>query len=183
MLDPSPGTILIAEPFLGDPNFERSVILLADHNEDGSVGYVLNRPLEMNLEDLIPDFPEFQAKVFNGGPVQQDNLYFIHCRPDLFDSTIGVNDNLFWGGRFERLKEVVESGELKADEILFFLGYSGWGKHQLEEELADKSWFVVDAKNYDIFHANPVDMWRDVLTHFGGENQIWANSPSDPLMN
>lgn len=183
MEKPIAGCYLIAEPLLGDPNFDRSVILLTDYGNQGTVGYVLNRPLDVKISGLIEGFPEFDATIFNGGPVEQNNLYFIHNRPDLFEDTVKVTPSLFWGGDFERLKEVIELGLISNDEIRFFLGYSGWGDGQLEAELAEKSWRVVPSETVDVFTTNVEDMWKEVIINLGGEYQLWANSPSDPLLN
>lgn len=177
------GSILIAEPFLGDPNFDRSVVLLTEHGVEGTVGYVLNRPLDLKIESVLPDFPVFDARIFNGGPVEQSNLYFLHSRPDLFNEAIEVSENLYWGGDFTRLVEVVELGLLKESEIRFFLGYSGWGHGQLESELTEKSWLVLSPSVISIFDTEVDQMWRQVISSLGGDYQLWANAPSDPLLN
>ncbi|NVK28205.1 MAG: YqgE/AlgH family protein [Flavobacteriia bacterium] len=183
MEKPMSGSILIAEPFLGDPNFDRSVVLLTEHGDEGTVGYVLNRPLDVKIQGLLPDFPEFESRIYNGGPVEQSNLYFLHNRPDLFEGAIQVSETVFWGGDFDRLREVASLGILNPDEIRFFLGYSGWGRGQLESELEEQSWMVLPPTAIDIFHSNPEEMWKDVIARQGGDYQLWANAPSDPLLN
>lgn len=180
---PDKGKILIAEPFLGDPNFERSVVLITDHGGEGTVGYVLNRPLALTVDSIIPDFPVFDATIYNGGPVEQSNLYFLHNRPDLFTEALLVAEGLYWGGDFNRLKEVIELGLLSESEIRFYLGYSGWGRGQLEAELAEKSWRVLPLEDIDIFTADPEKLWKEILSNLGGDYQLWANAPSDPLLN
>ncbi|MEO1548487.1 MAG: YqgE/AlgH family protein, partial [Bacteroidota bacterium] len=95
---PTKGKLLIAEPSLtGDVSFNRSVVLLAEHNQEGSVGFILNKPLDYNINDLISEIT-IPFQVFNGGPVEQDNLYFIHKVPHLIDGSIEISDGIFWGG-------------------------------------------------------------------------------------
>lgn len=177
------GCFLIAEPLLGDPNFDRSVILVTEYGTQGTVGYVLNRPLDVKINGLLEGFPEFDAMIYNGGPVEQSNLYFIHNRPDLFEGTVKVTNEIYWGGDFERLQEVIQLGLITPDEIRFFLGYSGWGEGQLESEMADKSWRVIPTGTVDLYTTDVEDMWKEVIINLGGDYQLWANSPSDPLLN
>ena len=124
--------------YLGDPNFDRSVVLLTEHNEEGSLGFVLNQPTDISLNALLPDFPEFPASVFNGGPVEKDHLYYVHSREDLIPESQKIRDGLYWGGEFDALKEQVLSGTLCPQDIHFYLGYSGWSLGQLHEEIQEK---------------------------------------------
>lgn len=183
MENPEKGKLLVAEPFLGDPNFERSVILLTEHNEEGTVGYVLNRPMDLKLEDVIPDFPEFDASIFHGGPVEQSNLYFIHTRPDIFDGAIPISERLYWGGDFSQLQTAVDEKLITSSEIRFFLGYSGWSPGQLSAELSEKSWRVVPSEEVNVFEPNSTEMWKNAISNLGGDYKLWANAPSDPLLN
>ena len=109
---PKKGHLLIAEPsILGDQSFNRSVVLLAEHNEEGSVGFILNKPLSYTLNDLVP---EINAKftIYNGGPVEQDNLYFIHNIPDIIPNSIEIANGIYWGGDFESTKDLINSGAI-----------------------------------------------------------------------
>ena len=126
------GQLLVAEPsIIGDLSFNRSVILLAEHNKDGSVGFILNKPLKYTIRDLVPEI-EANFKIYNGGPVEQDNLYFIHNVPELITDSIEISSGIFWGGDFELTKELINDGKIKKDNIRFFLGYTGWETQQLE---------------------------------------------------
>ena len=138
--NPKKGQYLIAEPFLGDPSFERSVVLLTDHHEDGSVGFVLNRPLDLRMEQVLDEFPPFSQPLYYGGPVQQNNLYYLHTKGDLINDSVEISPGLFWSGSITGVKEMLKSGLMVEDDIKFFLGYSGWGKDQLEGELKENSW-------------------------------------------
>ena len=134
------GHLLIAEPsIIGDLSFNRSVILLADHNAEGSVGFILNKPLKYTINDLLPEI-ESDFKIYNGGPVEQDNLYFIHNVPNLIPDSIEISDGIFWGGDFDLTKNLINTGILKKKNIRFFLGYTGWDSEQLETEMQASSW-------------------------------------------
>ena len=141
------GQLLIAEPsIIGDLSFNRSVVLLADHNEDGSVGFILNKPLEYTISDLIPEI-DASFIIYNGGPVEQDNLYFIHTIPELITNSIEISSGVFWGGDFEMTKDLINQGKINKENIRFFLGYTGWSGNQLEHELQSNSW-IITANNY-----------------------------------
>ena len=134
------GHLLVAEPtIIGDLSFNRSVILLADYNEEGSVGFIINKPLKYTIHDLIPDI-DAQFKIYNGGPVEQDNLYFIHNIPELIPNSIEISNGIYWGGDFESTKELINKGAINNDNIRFFLGYTGWDENQLENEMKSHSW-------------------------------------------
>ena len=128
---PKKGCLLIAEPtILNDMSFNRSVILLTEHSEDGSVGFILNKPLAYSINDLIPEI-DTNFVIYNGGPVEQDNLYFLHNVPELIPDSIEISYGLYWGGNFETTKELINAGKLSKENIRFFLGYSGWETNQL----------------------------------------------------
>lgn len=180
---PQKGSLLVAEPFLGDSNFDRTVILLTEHNENGSVGFVLNKPIELTLDELVIGFPSFDTVVYHGGPVQEDSLFFVHNKGDLIPGGELIKDNLYWGGDLEPLKEMIKLGLIGPENIRFFLGYSGWGNGQLKMEIEEKSWLVVEPASLDLFNTQPDDMWKNILMSAGGSYPLWANSPMDPRLN
>lgn len=181
--DPSKGKILIAEPLLGDPNFDRSVVLLADHNDDGTVGFVLNRPIDLDFDDLVLDFPPFEADIFEGGPVQGDNLFFIHRKGDLIPGSEEIMEGIYWGGDLEILKEMIALEMVTAGDIKFFLGYSGWSSGQLQEELDQEAWLVAES-NADLIFRNDIEsLWSTIMKQLGGEYALWHNAPMDPSLN
>lgn len=181
--EPDSGKILIAEPLLGDPNFDRSIVLLAEHNENGTVGFVLNRPVEIAFDDLVVDFPEFDAKIFEGGPVQGDNLFFLHRRGDLLPGSEKIMEGVFWGGDLEILKEMISLDMIGPEDIRFFLGYSGWSPGQLSEELEQKSWLVADSNSALVFNRDSESLWSAIMRQLGGEYALWHNAPLDPSLN
>lgn len=177
------GNLLIAEPsILNDDSFNRSIILLTEHNSSSSVGFILNRPLKFTIKDIIPEI-DCSFTVYQGGPVEQDNLYFIHKIPDLIPDSIKVSDNIYWGGNFESLKSLLDGKEIQSSDIRFFLGYTGWGTYQLEEELLNNSWFVSENDFENILSVDNESLWKNKLMQKGGEYKIWANAPSDINLN
>ncbi|MEJ2585812.1 MAG: YqgE/AlgH family protein [Robiginitalea sp.] len=183
-LKPKKGKLLIAEPSLtGDVSFNRSVVLLAEHNDEGSVGFILNKPLNYSMNDLVEEI-EAPFPVYNGGPVEQDNLYFIHKVPDLIPHSVEISDGIYWGGDFEVTVMLVNSGKIGQNEIRFFLGYSGWASLQLDQELDSKSWIVVANKyESDIIQQPANSFWRDKMMELGGQYLLWSNAPENPSLN
>lgn len=182
-LEPLKGRLLIAEPsILNDSSFNRAIILITEYTENNSVGFILNRPLDYVLKDLIPDI-ESNFTVYQGGPVEQDNLYFVHKVPELIPDSIAISDGIFWGGNFDSLKQLLNSGELSSTDIRFFLGYSGWGKNQLKDEININSWFISENNIQNIFSENEDTFWRKKLLEKGGDYKLWANAPNDVSLN
>ncbi len=182
-LDPAVGRLLISEPFLEDPNFKRSVVLLCDHNEEGSFGFVLNRSLDLQLGDLMEDVPETDAVVSFGGPVQNDALFYIHTLGDRVDNSIPVMDGLYMGGDMESLQELLLTGEADRSNLRFFIGYSGWGSGQLQSELEANSWIVAKSDVPTIMKADSEEAWGDILRSLGKQYSVLANFPNDPSLN
>lgn len=183
-IKPRKGHLLIAEPsIIGDSSFNRSVILLADYTDEGSIGFILNKPLEYALSDLVPN-TEAEFKVYNGGPVEQDNLYFIHKVPHLIPESIEISLGIFWGGDFEIALELINSGKIVASDIRFFLGYSGWEPEQLEKELQLNSWVVTEnIYEKSLIEKNDNAFWKEKMLEFGGDYSIWSNAPENPSYN
>ncbi len=178
------GQILIAEPsILGDVSFNRSVILLAEHNEEGSVGFILNKPLEYTISDLLLEI-EASFKIYNGGPVEQDNLYFIHTIPNLIKNSIEISNGIYWGGDFDLTKSLINEGKINKEDIRFFLGYTGWEFNQLVAELQDNSWIVANnSHNKEILSKSSKKFWKEKITELGGDYLIWSNAPENPNLN
>ena len=166
-LKPKKGKLLIAEPTLtGDVSFNRSVVLLVEHNEEGSVGFILNKPLEYDISDLVTEI-KIPFPVYNGGPVEQDNLYFIHKVPHLISKSIEISDGIYWGGDFDKTIDLINKEVISEEDIRFFLGYSGWSSLQLDQELSSKSWIVVK-NDYEsaIIHKSSDAFWKEKMVEF-----------------
>lgn len=183
MIDPGPGILLIADPFLKDPNFLRTVVLLCDHKEEGSFGFVLNKKIEQTLDELLNNFDGFPLPVFYGGPVQTDTIHFVHQYPDLIPEALKVSDGIYWGGNFETVTALIKNNSLDPKKIKFFIGYSGWSDGQLGDEMKEKTWLTVKATRKLIFHPEHNQLWKDSLKQLGGEYEIMVNFPIDPQLN
>lgn len=182
---PAVGNLLLSEPFMLDPSFQRSVVLLCEHDPSrGTLGYVLNQATDLKVSDLLTEFPESDFPVFIGGPVGHDAIHFIHCCGDrLLDGT-DLGNGLFWGGNFETLKVLLETGAIAAGEIKFFLGYSGWDPGQLDRELSENSWMVCTHYNPELVFVNQAeDLWKEAVIAMGPKYAHVANFPIDPRLN
>ena len=177
------GKILISQPFLSDPNFERSIILLCAHDDAGSFGFVLNKPLDATFSEIIDGFETLDLPVYNGGPVQQDVINYIHRFPDLMGA-VSIAEGIYMGGDLDHLRELHSLGGCTKDQIRFFLGYSGWSEGQLEAELEEKAWIVTNRVDESfIFITDPAEMWRKAMAGLGGRFVHYSNYPSDPRLN
>jgi putative transcriptional regulator len=185
MISPAPGILLIAEPFLKDPHFMRTVVLICKHEEEegGSFGFVLNKIFSLQLDAIIPELAGFDLPVYEGGPVQLDTLHYIHQYPDLLPDSVKVTDDVYWGGDFDTLKTLLTEGLIDTGKIRFFLGYSGWDNMQLEREMEEKTWITVEANKTLIFDTAPGDLWRASLLQLGGKYEIMIHFPTDPQLN
>jgi putative transcriptional regulator len=182
-IKPSPGKLLIAEPFLDDPYFKRSVVLLTEHNENGSIGFILNKPIEIKLKDAVGELPPIDSNIHLGGPVARETLHFLHTEGEQIDGSLEIMKGLFWGGNFETLKKLIEQDKIKPESIKFFVGYSGWEPEQLEKELKLNSWIVLEGDLSVIMKRNTANLWKDILKEKGNEFGIIADFPQDPTMN
>jgi putative transcriptional regulator len=176
------GQLLIASPALLDPNFSRSVVLIAEHDETGAMGIVVNRAGELEVADAAPvlaDLVEPGAVVHEGGPVQRTSIVILAQFADPARAAVPVLEDVgFVAGDsdFESL----------GDELLrarVFAGLAGWGPGQLEAELERDDWIVEPAMPDDVFTASPGDLWGDVLERKGGSFALLARMPPDPSMN
>lgn len=174
------GDLLLADPFMKDPHFKRAVVLMCEHNDEGSFGLILNRRTEFMLNEII-DFPVFESYAYYGGPVGQDTLHFIHKYGEMIEDSRPLKAGVSWSGNFDQLKLLVESNQIEPSGIRFFVGYSGWGAGQLEAEMKENSWIV--AKHYDKILQNDHELWKRVLHTLGGEYPMMANFPEDPSLN
>jgi len=117
-----------------------------------------------------------------GGPVEIESVYYIHKLGKYIPDSLHIKDDLFWGGNFEQLKELIDSGFAGSDQVRFFLGYSGWDKDQLQEELNEDSWLVSDI-NSSIVMADTNELWKEMVKTLGGKYSLWENFPENPSMN
>jgi len=183
MIDPAAGILLISDPFLKDPNFMRTVVFLCEHKDEGSFGFVLNRKYENSVDELIPDLEGISIPLYYGGPVQLDTIHFLHQYPDQIPGGLEVTKGVYWGGDFEMAIELIKNNEVNLNKIRFFIGYSGWGNGQLNNEMTEKSWLTVKATKKLIFHNRHEEIWKDSLKQLGGDFEMMINFPIDPQLN
>ena len=183
MTSPVPGSLLLAEPPMPDPNFKRTVILICEHTMEGSFGLVLNRPANVKLSEVATIDLPFDATLWHGGPVQPDTLHYLHPYGDAVPGAMPVLNDVYWGGEFDAISDGIASGRLDADRIRFFVGYSGWGSGQLDAEAEDGSWIVMEGTPGVAFAEEDDDLWRQILREMGGEYALLSTFPDDPRMN
>lgn len=183
MAELAAGTLLIADPFLKDPNFMRTVVLLTEHHTDGTIGFVLNRRYENTLDELLPEVEGHKLPVYYGGPVQMNTIHFLHRYPIEIAGSVEVMKGIYWGGDFEAVVALINSGKADPEKIRFYIGYSGWSAGQLEGEMTEKTWLTVEASRKLVFHPSAEEIWRDSLRHLGGEYEMMINFPIDPQLN
>ncbi len=184
MTIPTSGLLLIAEPFLKDPNFSRTVVFVCEHHTEGTLGFVLNRKYEHTLDELISNIEaELGIPVFYGGPVQMDTIHFIHVHPDKIPGSYEVINGIYWGGDFGVAVELVRTGAISLDDIRFFIGYSGWSEGQLTTELEQKTWLTTHATKTLVFHHKFGELWKNAVMSLGDEYSIMINFPTDPQLN
>lgn len=183
-VDPEKGDLLISEPYLPDPNFERTVVLLCEHDENGTFGFVLNKRTQSQFKDVVEDVNHFDADLFVGGPVQQNSLHFIHKREDQIEGSREILPGMYWGGDFDQLLTLIDTRQLNKEDFRFFVGYSGWEPGQLKSELEVKSWIIhKKATPQMIFEHDADQLWSEVLKTMGGKFRVIANYPQDPRLN
>ena len=180
-----PGTLLISQPFLGDPHFERSVVLLCRHQPgEGAFGLVLTRRTAAVLGEalVLPPGPAAAVPLYEGGPVQRDTLHFVHRYAPLPGAT-SLGDGAYWGGDFDLLISLINKGVILPDDVRCFIGYSGWSAGQLEQEIAGGSWFRQPASAGKVFTLRSDAFWQGILREKGGRYRALSNYPLDPRLN
>jgi putative transcriptional regulator len=173
------GSLLIAAPQLLDPNFRRTVVLIADHGEEGAMGVILNRPSGMTVADAAPDLEPLigpDAPIFAGGPVQPTSGVVL---AEVTESDEPVFADVVLIPGLEELADVVDG----AGSIRVFAGYAGWGPGQLDDELGREDWIVEPAQPSDVFSEEPEALWVSVLERKGGQYALLARMPEDPSQN
>ena len=178
------GKLIVATPsILGDFNFRRSVILLASHKTSGSIGFILNKKLNYKLNDVVEDI-NIKFPLFYGGPVEQDNLFYLHRLGNVIPNSIKINSSLFWNGDFKFVTKLINENKIKLNDIRFFLGCSSWSNGQLEKELDEKSWEPFEIVSTEkVLKMKIQNMWKKCMISLGGKYRLWSNAPENPNFN
>jgi len=180
---PQKGILLLAEPFMESPEFKRSVILLAEHNDKGTMGFIINRKLNVSPTQAIDNFPEFDDNMYYGGPVNSDQLFYLHTKPDLLEGSLEIMPGIYMGGDYETLKNLIDIKKITPKDIKFYVGYSGWSAGQLKKELKDNSWIVMPGGADHFKATNYKGLWKEILKGKGGKYSVVADFPEDPTLN
>ncbi len=177
------GDILIAKPFLQDGLFKRSVIYMCEHNLEGSLGFIINKPQGLLLKDIFPHFKNGNFPLFEGGPVSPNQLFYTHTLGSQIEDSVEVSDGVFWGGDFFKITHLIESGILKLDDIRFYIGYSGWQSNQLENEIVADSWLATSSTYNELIKQTPNDVWSYQLTKMNPGYRAFTDFSFDPSLN
>ena len=182
---PMKGDILISSPFFRGHDLTRSVVLLLEHNEEGSMGIILNKEFRNHilLNELLPPL-EFAQRVpiYKGGPVSRETIFFLHTLEDL-KGAIPLANGLYVNGNFGEVQKYILDGKPVEGVFRFFSGYVGWEKGQLIKEIEEKSWLIVDSNKEMLQDLNFCDLWHTMLAKLGGRYAIWARYPQYPMLN
>ena len=179
------GSLLLSEPFMWDENFRRTVILVCKHHSvEGTTGVILNKPVKLNLEDLLENFPKgFGGQLYLGGPVGTDLIQIVHTMGHLIEGSQKLAEGVYWGGHFDQLKKLIRQGEITNQHIRFYLGYSGWDASQIQTELQENSWILASCKHDYAFDNNGDQLWRKIMNDMGGIYHTMAKYPENPALN
>jgi putative transcriptional regulator len=177
------GRILLSEPLMSDPYFRRAVIYLAEHNEKGSFGLIINKPIPLFLNEAVANAPKLDSKLGMGGPVENQTLHYLHRMGDLVPHSMEVSDGIYWGGDFETVKKLIASGEMGPKDIRMFVGYAGWSEGQLEEEMERNSWAVAPGSPELVFDTPRETLWQTIMQRLGTPYSYMVKLPEDPRLN
>ena len=181
-MDSLKGKLLVASPGLEDPNFARTVVAIANHDEDGALGIVLNRPSDAEVADVVPelaDLVEPGETVHLGGPVQPEAVVLVADLEDPQDAAFVICETV---GLVADSTDPAALGE-RSSRRRIFAGYAGWGPGQLEAELERDDWILADATPQDVLADDPGTLWSSVLERKGGRFRLVARMPPDPSLN
>jgi len=180
---PKKGAILLSVPLLRDRYFKKTVVYLTEHNSEGSIGFIINKPLDFELHQLLDGIPESSIKVFYGGPVANDTIHIIHNMGDRILRSKRIVGDLYWGGDFEQVKFLLRSDISLGRNFRFFLGYSGWDPGQLQQEISNDTWLVTSIDIPDLFGDGRAPQWESILEKMGGKYKLWTQFPEDSAFN
>ena len=172
------GNILIASPnLLFDNFFSKTIIFIVDQTKDGYTGFILNKPLKIKIKE-VKNFT-----IFNGGPVSNENLYFIYKTEQPLKGSLKIKDNIYWGGNIDEIFKLIEEEIIDNNSIRFFIGYSGWDFDQLKNEIENKNWVIGENNTETILEINNQSHWKGEMKKLGGEYILWSESPENPISN
>lgn len=157
--------------------------MLAEHGSEGSFGFIVNKPARIRLSKVTTVFGNFDTDLFLGGPVNANNLFYVHSMGELVKNSLKITEGVFWGGDMNAILDLLSSGEFTANDIRFYAGYSGWQPKQLEREMTENSWIVLEGQKKHVFEKRPTNLWKRIVLALGDDFAPWVNFPQDPTMN
>ena len=173
----------MSQPSLSDRFFSRSVVMLAEHGPDGTFGFIVNKPAKIKLSTISDQFGDFDTDLYLGGPVHVDNLFFVHSKGDLIKDSLKIMEGVYWGGDIDEVRKLILTGAITINDIRFYAGYSGWEPDQLDREMKENSWIVLDGQKQYVFGTRPTGLWKTIVLTLGEDYAPWVNYPFDPNMN
>ena len=182
---PRQGSLLVSAPFLKDYHFARSVVLVVEHNDEGSMGIVMNKNFSnlMTLNELVPELASIPPiPLYKGGPVGRDTLFYLHTFSYLKDA-LPLGNGLYVNGDFEQMKRYILAGGETQGMVRFFMGYAGWQRGQLTQEIEANTWMVSNDSQVDLINMYLRDLWKESLCNMGGKYAVWSRYPKYPIMN
>jgi len=177
------GTLLVSQPNDTKKSIlDRWIFMLAQHDKEGSIGFILNKPSAYRLSDIVPNIQSDFVLHF-GGDIEKDNLYFIHNVPHLIGGSQEIAEGIYWGGDFDTVVELIDNGVITKDNIKFFLGYSAWGGLKLQSEITQNSWRILKKDFSKAFQNLKSTFWNKKVLEIKNNAQFWENAPKDPRCN
>lgn len=180
------GHFLIANPVLPDPNFSRTVVLLCNHDDQGSFGLVVNKVANLQAAEIFSDIAllrNYHNKVYVGGPVSQSQLFYLCRSASPIPELDPVCEGVYLGMNYEMLEPVLDRVANPEENIRFYLGYSGWGAGQLAGEMDLKSWLTCSARDDFVFYSQEENIWAGVIKSMGKEYEYLTKAPVNPQWN
>ena len=181
-IKPQKGKVLVSEPFSSGEYFNRSIILLLGHSTKESFGIILNKPMNMKLNLFYNNFNS-DIKVNKGGPFETDKVFYIHTLGDKIPGSIKIQDNLYWGGNINSIKNEIENNEISSDRIRFFQGSVIWSRKHLNQEIEDDKWMVSSVKTEQVMCKDYENLWDNIVNNLGENFKLWKFFPENPELN
>lgn len=177
------GKLLIAHPLLSDAFFNRSVIYLTNHSNEGAVGFCMNIKTQFCLRDVRPQIKNGNVPIYEGGPVARNQLFFLHSIGNKISESFHISNNIYVGGNFDELLHLIEHQQIQEHQYRLLAGYSGWGENQLEEEISNEHWLINKIKNNSFLKSNTNDLWGNQLAEIKSSYQFFAHVNEIPSLN
>ncbi len=181
-IPPRSGRILIAQPELTDPFCKRTVIFMVQHDKDGTMGFIINRQLNLSLSSIIVGFPDIDVNISVGGPVSPETINFLHTFGDVVPNSYNVGNGVYLNGDIEAIKGLAIAGKLTKENFRVFIGYAGWGTKQLSNEIKEDSWVVANL-DPELMMKGTYDNWYFTVQQLGDKFKVWTIYPENPSLN